>query len=491
MRAAISVSGPKKPRLRGTLGGFELNPMYPLAKFELGMILLMLAIMTPAWLLNHPAIWPPAAVLGTVSLAISLRFSKRFRGYQFTAWIIAVVTAAMLYPAQFLHVGDFDMRNKWVMLIAIQMVMFGMGTQMSLRDFAGVAKAPRGVFVGILCHFSVMPLVGLALTKIFGFPPEIAAGVILIGSCSSGLASNVMAYMAKSNLALSVTVTAVTTMIAPLMTPLWMKLLAGTMVEVSFFKLMVEIIKIVLVPIGAALIHDYLKQTESRAGVLPARLGEADETEPLKLSRSLDRRDAGPTLPLGQKIIYAIAAVTSAWLLFLVFGGWKFMPAHFTDGALTAIALVGFLSSAFVIGTVYHALATRQPWLDKFMPTMAIVGILYVTAMTTASGRDNLLKVGALLFVASILHNTAGYFFGYFLSRAAGLDKNSARSIAFEVGLQNGGMASGLASAMGNLGTVGLAAAIFIPWMNISGSVLANYWSKRPVKTGQAEAERW
>src|ERR1017187_390028 len=225
------------------------------------------------------ALWQPIAVILTVGFAISLRFSKRFRGYQFTAWIIAVVTAAMIYPAQFLHVGDFDMRNKWVMLIAIQMVMFGMGTQMSLKDFAGVAKAPRGVVVGIFCHFTVMPMVGLALTKIFGFPPEIAAGVILIGSCSSGLASNVMAFMAKSNLALSVTVTAVTTMIAPLMTPLWMKLLAGTMVEVSFFKLMVEIIKIVLVPIGAALLHDYLKQCESRAGVSPARADEVRSEE--------------------------------------------------------------------------------------------------------------------------------------------------------------------------------------------------------------------
>ena len=394
------------------------------------------------------AFWQPIVVVLTVGFAISLRFSKTFRGYQFTAWIIAVVTAAMIYPAHFLHVGDFDLRNKWVMLIAIQLVMFGMGTQMSLHDFAGVAKAPRGVFVGIICHFSVMPMVGLALVKIFNFPPEIAAGVILIGSCSSGLASNVMAYMAKSNLALSVTVTAVTTMIAPLMTPLWMKLLAGTMVEVSFFKLMVEIIKIVLVPIGAAMVHDYLKHAS----------------------------------PRGRKIIYAITAFAAAWMLFLIFGGWKFLQAHFADDALTAIALGGFLLSAFVIGTMYHALATRQPWLDKFMPTMAIVGILYVTAMTTASGRDNLLKVGALLFLASMLHNLAGYFFGYFLSRGAGLDKNSARSIAFEVGLQNGGMASGLASAMGKLGTVGLAAAIFIPWMNISGSVLANYWSKRPVK---------
>ncbi len=165
-------------------------------------------------------LWQPALVVLTVAFAMALRFSKTFRGYQFTAWIIAVVTAAMIYPAHFLHVGDFDMRNKWVMLIAIQLVMFGMGTQMSLRDFAGVAKAPRGVFVGIFCHFTVMPLVGFSLTKIFSFPPEIAAGVILIGSCSSGLASNVMAFMAKSNLALSVTVTAVTTMIAPIMTPL-------------------------------------------------------------------------------------------------------------------------------------------------------------------------------------------------------------------------------------------------------------------------------
>ena len=398
--------------------------------------------------MNTAAFRQPVIVFLLVGFAISLRFSKNFRGYQFTAWIIAVVVAAMLYPSQVLHVRGFDMSNKWVMLIAIQLVMFGMGTQMSLKDFAGVAKSPRGVFVGIVCHFSVMPLVGLALTKMFRFPPEIAAGVILIGSCSSGLASNVMAFIAKSNLALSVTVTAVTTMIAPIMTPLWMKLLAGTMVEVSFFKLMVEIIKIIVVPIGAALLHDYLKRPS----------------------------------PRGRKIVHALTAFAAAWMLYLLFGGWEFLKTHFSDGPLTAIGLAGFLLSAFLIGTVYHILAKRLEWLDGIMPTMAIVGILYVTAMTTASGRDNLLKVGALLFLASILHNTAGYFFGYWLSRGAGLDKNSARSIAFEVGLQNGGMASGLASAMGKLGTVGLAAAIFIPWMNVSGSILANYWSKRPPK---------
>lgn len=399
--------------------------------------------------MSNPGFWQAAVVFVLVALAVSLRFVKSLRGYQFTAWIFVVVVAAMIYPAQILNVRGFDMHNKWVLLIAIQLVMFGMGTQMSLKDFAGVVKSPRGVFVGIVCHFSVMPLVGLALTKIFRFSPEIAAGVILIGSCSSGLASNVMAFLAKSNLALSVTVTAISTMLAPVMTPLWMKLLAGTMVKVSFFGMMVDIIKIVLVPIGAALLHDYLKYAS----------------------------------PRGRKIVYAIAAFAAGWMIFLVFGGWKLLEARLADGASTAVGLGGFLLSAFLIGTAYHALAKRAFWLDRVMPTMAIVGILYVTAMTTALGRDNLLKVGVWLFLASVLHNTAGYVFGYYLSRAAGLDKNSARSIAFEVGLQNGGMASGLANAMGKLGTVGLAAAIFIPWMNVSGSVLANYWSKRAVKT--------
>jgi BASS family bile acid:Na+ symporter len=318
---------------------------------------------------------------------------------------------------------------------------------MSLKDFAGVAKSPRGVLVGIVCHFSVMPLVGLALTKIFHFEPEIAAGIILIGSCSSGLASNVMAYIAKSNLALSVTVTAVTTMIAPLMTPLWMKLLAGTLVEVSFFKMMMEIIKIVLVPIGAALLHDYLKHASAQ----------------------------------GRRIVHGTAMVGATWILFLVMGGWALIKVNVPDATVSLIGVGGFLLGAVLVGVVYHFLTLKLSWLDRRMPVLSMAGIVYFTTVTTAAGRDNLLQVGALLFLAAALHNAAGYGFGYWLSRAAGLDKNSARSVAFEVGLQNGGMASGIAGAMGKLGTMGLAAAIFSPWMNVSGSVLANYWRKRPV----------
>lgn len=398
---------------------------------------------------GSPAVWQPAAVVSAAGLAIGLGGFPALRGYQFTAWILTAVTAAMIYPGAFLKWGDFDLRNKWVILLVVQAVMFGMGTQMSIRDFAGVARAPRGVIVGIVCHFSVMPLVGLGLTKIFHFEPEIAAGIILIGSCSSGLASNVMAYLAKSNLGLSVTVTAITTMIAPLMTPLLMKLLAGTLVDVQFSKLMLEIIKTVIVPIGAALLHDYLKTPSQN----------------------------------GRRIVHGLAVFGALWLFALAAGGWTWIVGAVSPAALPWIGVFGFLLAAVVAGVVYHWLTLQLPQLDRLMPVASMAGIVYFTTVTTAAGRDNLLKIGALLFVAAALHNAAGYFFGYWLSRGAGLDQNSARSVAFEVGLQNGGMASGLAGSMGKLATVGLAAAIFSPWMNISGSVLANFWRRRPVES--------
>lgn len=392
--------------------------------------------------------WQPILVALLVALAMGLRFTKEFRGYQFTAWIVVAVAAAMIYPATFLHIGNFDMRSPWLILMVVQLVMFGMGTQMSLHDFAGVVQSPRGVFVGVLCRFTVMPLVGFALIKIFHFPPEIAAGVILIGSCSSGLASNVMAYLAQSNLALSVTITAVTTIAAVIFTPLWMKLLAGTLVEVKPVNMMLEIVKIVLIPIGAALLHDYLKFASAR----------------------------------GRRIVLGISIVGAVWLGFLIFGGWSWLQANISAQELMAVSIGGFVLGAVLFGFIYHQLTRAFPQLDKRIPLLSMAGIIYFTAVTTAAGRDNLLHVGALLFLVAILHNTAGYTLGYWVARAAGLDQNSARSVAFEVGIQNGGMASGIAGAAGKLGTMGLAAAIFSPWMNVSGSVLANYWRKRPAK---------
>lgn len=188
----------------------------------------------------------------------------------------------------------------------------------------------------------------------------------------------------------------------------------------------------------------------------------------------------------------ALLIIAVVWLIALPLGWWAFLKVNIASHqALQSIEIFGFLLGTVVAGVLYHRLVGKFPQLDKVMPYFSMFGIIYFTTVTTAAGHDNLLKVGWLLFISSVIHNAAGYFFGYWLSRLFRLDKNSARTIAFEVGLQNGGMASGLAAGMGKLGTVGLPAAVFSPWMNISGSILANYWRKRPVKEKEpAKAEK-
>ncbi|MES2920152.1 MAG: bile acid:sodium symporter family protein [Verrucomicrobiota bacterium] len=416
-------------------------------KLCLGVAALALLALIAGLFTGNAALWQPSAVALSVGLAIGLGAVPSLKGYQYTAWIIVAVVAAMIYPGSFKQWGSINLRDPWLLLIVIQFVMFGMGTQMSLHDFSGVMKTPKGVIVGLVCHFTVMPLVGFGLTKIFSFPAEIAAGIILIGSCSSGLASNVMAYIARANLGLSVTVTAITTLVAPLLTPLLMKFLAGALVPVSVFKMMMDIIEHVIVPIGAALLHDYLKHAPAAA----------------------------------RPNVYLLAALSSVWLVFIACGGWQMLGTMLDPTVLKGVAILGFFLAAVVAGVAYHFLVAGVPRVEKIMPFLSMAGIVYFTTVTTAAGRDNLMKVGILLFFAAVIHNAAGYFFGYWLSRMAGLDRSSSRSVAFEVGLQNGGMASGLANSMGKLGTVGLAPAIFSPWMNISGSILANYWSRRPV----------
>ncbi len=334
------------------------------------------------WIAGYVAEFRFLPVWGTILLVIGLSSVPSLKGYRFTVCILAAVTTAMIYPNYFSEIGGVNLQN--LIPFVVGLVMFGMGTQMSVNDFIGVVKMPKAVIIGIACQYTIMPLTGYALAKTIGFPPEIAAGIILIGSCSSGLASNVMVYLAGANLALSVTLVALAQLLAPVVTPLWMKILAGEFVQIAFLKMMTDIIYMVILPIFAALLYNKLRK------------------ERLKLLHSL-------------------------------------------------------------------------------MPVLSMAGIIYFTAITTAAGRDNLLQVGTLLVLAAILHNSAGYLLGYWGGRLFGLDKKSCRTIAIEVGLQNGGMASGLAERMGKLATVGLAAIIFSPWMNISGSVLANFWRKRPV----------
>ncbi|MCR9064686.1 MAG: bile acid:sodium symporter family protein [Cytophagales bacterium] len=384
-------------------------------------------------------------VIGIVSFAIGVGSLTALKSYSYTVWIIAAIVCGMVYPSTFLYVGEFDLRNKWLILIVIQLVMFGMGTQMSLKDFSGIGKMGKGVLVGVVCQFTIMPLAGYGLTKVFSFDPEVAAGIILIGSCSSGLASNVMVFLAKANLPLSVTLTAVATLLAPLMTPLLMTLLAGTYVEIDFLSMCFQIIQIVIVPIGAALLAEALRTYSS----------------------VFNRR------------VHICALVAFFWLIVLFFGGWKYLGSSFLSLSLQLFEMLNFLAGAILFGVIFYHLSNSQPKLSGIMPRISMCGIVYFTLVTTAASQENILQIGILLFLVAVIQNTLGYSLDYTLSRMLKLNKNDARTIALEVGLQNGGMAAGLAGVMGKLATVGLAAAIFSPWMNISGSILANYWRKK------------
>lgn len=315
-----------------------------------------------------------------ISLAIAFRGKKSLKGMSFTLIIFAAVSMALYHPEYFLEWNGFKLSGLIIPLI--QLIMFGMGTSMSLKDFAGVIKTPKGVVIGVMSQFLIMPLMGFALASLSNFPPEIAAGIVLIGCSPSGLASNVMSYLAKANLALSITVTATTTLLAPFITPVLMKFLAGALIEIDIAKMMWDIIKMIIIPIGAGLIFNKL-------------------------------------------------------------------------------------------------LSGRSQWLDKAMPIVSMFGIAFIITIITAAGRESLLTIGPALIGIVIVHNLFGYSLGYWSARLFKMPERDCRTIAIEVGMQNAGLASGIAKEMGKIATVGLAAAVFGPVMNITGSTLASWWHNR------------
>ncbi|RYY31204.1 MAG: bile acid:sodium symporter family protein, partial [Chitinophagaceae bacterium] len=141
-------------------------------------------------------------------------------------------------------------------------------------------------------------------------------------------------------------------------------------------------------------------------------------------------------------------------------------------------------------GLAFHYMVRgKVNWLDKAMPVISMVGIALVLLVITAAGRDNLLKVGGLLIVATFIHNMSGYFLGYWAARLMRFPESDCRTIALEVGMQNAGLASALAKGMGKIATVGLASVIFGTMMNVTGSSLATWWHNRPPNDAPAKRE--
>ncbi|SEJ45808.1 bile acid:Na+ symporter, BASS family [Cyclobacterium xiamenense] len=198
--------------------------------------------------------------IGSVLIACFLCASLGVRGFQatkglsFTLLILAVVTTALSYPEYFLEMNGFELAELITPLI--QLIMFGMGTSMGLRDFIALAKAPKSVLVGVVAQFSLMPLIAFFLASVSGFSSEISAGLILLGCAPVSVASPVMAYLARANVALCITIVSVTTLLAPLVIPLLMKVYAGGFIPIAVVDMMWGIVKMVLLPIGAGLLFN-------------------------------------------------------------------------------------------------------------------------------------------------------------------------------------------------------------------------------------------
>ena len=329
-----------------------------------------------------------ALLLFFTSLAIAFKGNKTLSGLSFTMIIFGTVGLSLYHPEYFTEWGDFNLKVLIVPLI--QIIMFGMGTSMSIKDFASVIKSPKGVIIGVASQFMIMPVIGLTLANLTGLEPEIAAGIILIGCSPSGLASNVMCYLAKANLALSLTVTSITTLLAPFITPVLMKLLAGSLIEINVLEMMWDIFKMIIIPIGAGLIFNKL-------------------------------------------------------------------------------------------------LSGKSKWLDKAMPVVSMVGIALILTIITAAGRDSLLAIGPILIGVVLVHNMCGYTLGYWGAKLFKMPESDCRTVALEVGMQNAGLASGIATQLGKIATLGLAPAVFGPLMNITGSILASWWHNRQPEGEQPE----
>ena len=179
--------------------------------------------------------------------------------------VIAVAALALFAPQTCLWI-----KTSWINWL-LGIVMFGMGLTLKMSDFKVVFSRPKDIIIGFIAQFTLMPLIAFVLTKAFQLPTEIAVGVILVGTCPGGTSSNVMTYLSKGDVPLSVGMTAVSTLFAPLMTPLLTLLYAGQRVDVNAVAMFLSIVKVVLVPIALGLVCNYFfgKATREIVRILP------------------------------------------------------------------------------------------------------------------------------------------------------------------------------------------------------------------------------
>ena len=264
-----------------------------------------------------------------------------------------------------------------VLTFLLGIVMFGMGTTLSVKDFVLVFKRPRDVFLGAVAQFFIMPFLAFTLANIFQLDPALTAGVILVGTCPGGTSSNVITFMSKGDVALSVTMTSVSTVLSPILTPAITYLLIGTKIAFDPVGMFLSIVQIVIVPIC---------------------LGVAVKT---------------------------------------------FLPK------LAAAA-------------------------TDYTPAISSIAISLIIAGVIGASKNAIVANFGIILLVVILHNCLGYALGFAVARLTGLSWKKAVALSIEVGMQNSGLAVGLAKAhFAAMPAATVPGAIFSAWHNISGAMLA------------------
>ena len=315
----------------------------------------------------------------------------------FAVALVASVAMAFAWPDFFTQWGNF--RLSGLVTPLIMLIMFGMGTTLSVEDFARVAKMPVPVLTGAVLQFALMPAIGYSIAKLLRLEPDLFIGCIVIGSVAGGTASNVIAYIARANVALSVTMTCVSTLLSPFVTPLLVKLYAGALVEIDAVAMAVEILKVTIAPILLGLVVHRL------------------------MRRQFERNRAG---------------------------------------------------------------------VERVLSFVSMAGICVILAVIMGPAHDKAREFGLVLLCAASLHNTCGLLSGYWATRLmmrlfpGRISERDCRTIAIEVGMQNGGMGTQLALKFFSP-VAALVPNVFGIWMDVSGSILANVWSRREVAERKRE----
>ncbi|WP_349408281.1 bile acid:sodium symporter family protein [Pseudalkalibacillus sp. SCS-8] len=299
---------------------------------------------------------------------------SRIAGKYFAVWVIAVALLAYIMPGPFIGLGSY-------ITILLGVVMFGMGLTLKPVDFKLILKKPVPVFIGVAAQYIIMPLIAWGIAYLMGLPPALAAGLVLLGSVPGGTASNVMVYLAKGDLALSVSMTSLSTMLAPIFTPLILLALAGQWLPIDPIALFMSIIQVIILPITLGIILR------------------------------------------------------------------RFFPRTVEKGA-------------------------------TIVPMISVIAIIVIVSAVVSANVESITTSGLLIFSAVMLHNLLGLLLGYSVAGLMKLDESKRRAISIEVGMQNSGLGVALAAAhFGPLAA--LPNVIAAVWHNISGPVLATYWSKK------------